>query len=172
MSELAAIEFLESKRWGDSPACVHCGDVNVYQMKDRATGERNKRFLWRCRGCGKQYTVRIGTAFEESLVPLDKWLLAFEDAAAHTRWPSTAHLSRLCGVSYKTAIRMDVVMRDAAADLVRILGSAPSLATPLPTTDHPMLRLDASKIAALMRETNEVQNILHDAMRGLPVRTR
>ncbi len=57
--ETAAVEFFEMRRWGDTPYCPHCGDTNVYKMTDR-DGTRNKRFLWRCRGCAEQYTVRIG----------------------------------------------------------------------------------------------------------------
>jgi len=41
--ETAAVEFLEAQRWGDHPACPHCGSLDIYQMKDRQTGERNKR---------------------------------------------------------------------------------------------------------------------------------
>lgn len=62
-NETAAVEFVERQRWGSEPACPRCGDTNVYQMRDRKTGERNKRYLWHCRGCGEQYTVRIGTVF-------------------------------------------------------------------------------------------------------------
>src|SRR5579872_7395229 len=62
--ELLAVEFLEAQRWGDSPECVHCLSKNVYKMIDAKTGERNKRFLWRCRECRKQFTVRLGTVYE------------------------------------------------------------------------------------------------------------
>src|SRR5580704_3495273 len=58
-NELAAVEFLEKQRWGNTPACVKCGSVEVYKMADAKTGERNKRFLWRCRDCKEQYTVRL-----------------------------------------------------------------------------------------------------------------
>ncbi len=77
-SELAAVEFLESQRWGRcTPCCVKCGSVNVYKMTDAKTGERNKRFLWRCRDCKEQYTVRIGTVYEESRLELRHWCYAF-----------------------------------------------------------------------------------------------
>src|ERR1035441_6424923 len=56
-NELAAVEFLEQQRWGANPCCVHCGSVNVYKMVDAKTGERNSRYLWRCRDCKQQYTV-------------------------------------------------------------------------------------------------------------------
>jgi transposase-like protein len=74
--ELAAVEFMENQRWGKTPGCVHCGSVEVYKMTDKA-GQRNKRFLWRCQDCGKQYTVRIGTVYEESRIELRHWCYAF-----------------------------------------------------------------------------------------------
>lgn len=46
--EKAAVEFMEAKRWGDSPSCPHCGSLNPYQMKDSKTGERQANFRWRC----------------------------------------------------------------------------------------------------------------------------
>ncbi|MGA3237902.1 MAG: IS1595 family transposase [Bryobacteraceae bacterium] len=63
--ELCAVEFFEALRWGGVPSCAHCNSTMVYKMTGAATGNRNRRFLWRCRECKKQYTVRIGTVYEE-----------------------------------------------------------------------------------------------------------
>ena len=60
--EKAAVEFFERQRWGNSPLCPHCQSANVYKMTGR-TGGRNKRYLWRCRACGEQYTVRTGAIY-------------------------------------------------------------------------------------------------------------
>ncbi len=49
------------------PACPHCGCIDVHKMNGN-NGERNKHFLWRCHGCKKQFTVRIGTVFEDSSI--------------------------------------------------------------------------------------------------------
>jgi transposase-like protein len=102
--ELAAIEFLEAQRWGKNPACVHCGSLEVYKMVDSKTGERNKRFLWRCRDCGKQYTVRIGTVYEESRVELRHWCYAFRRAATSKRGVAALEIQRQCQISYKSAL--------------------------------------------------------------------
>lgn len=102
--ELAAVEFLEAQRWGDTPACVRCGSVNVYQMKDAKTGERNKRFLWRCRDCKEQYTVRIGTVYEESRIPLKHWCYAFWRACTSKKGVSALEIKRQCQISYKSAL--------------------------------------------------------------------
>lgn len=104
--EKAAVEFLEQQRWEGDPACPHCGSVDVYQMKDAKTGERNKRFLWRCHDCRQQFTVRIGTVFEESRIPLRHWAFAFWAACASKKGVSAMQISRQCNLSYKSALFM------------------------------------------------------------------
>ncbi len=102
--ELAAVEFFEKQRWGDTPCCMRCGSVSVYKMVDAKTGERNKRYLWRCRDCKQQYTVRIGTVYEESRVPLRHWAYAFWRACTSKKGVSALELSRQCEISYKSAL--------------------------------------------------------------------
>src|SRR3984957_19306700 len=102
--ETAAVEFFEFQRWGDTPCCVKCGSVDVYQMKDAATGERNKRFLWRCRDCKEQYTVRIGTVYEESRLPMKHWAYAFWRGATSKKGVSALEIQRHCQISYKSAL--------------------------------------------------------------------
>lgn len=103
--ELSAVEFMEHQRWGDSPACPRCGDLDVSQMRS-ATGERNKRFLWRCRGCKRQFTVRVGTIMEDSAIPLPHWCYAFWAACASKKGVSALQIKRMTGVSYKSALFM------------------------------------------------------------------
>ena len=102
--EKAAVEFFEKQRWGDTPACVRCGSVNVYQMKDAKTGERNERYLWRCRDCKEQYTVRIDTVYEESRIPLRHWCYAFWRACTSKKGVSALEIKRQCQISYKSAL--------------------------------------------------------------------
>src|SRR3984957_3134548 len=102
--ELAAVEFMESQRWGDTPGCVHCGSIAVYKMLNPRTGLRNKRFLWRCRDCGKQYTVRIGTVYEESRIELRHWCYAFWRAATSKKGVAALEIMRHCQISYKSAL--------------------------------------------------------------------
>ena len=102
--ELAAVEFIEGQRWGKTPSCVHCGSVDVYKMLDSKTGERNKRFLWRCKDCGKQYTVRIGTVYEESRIELRHWCYAFWRAATSKKGVAALEIMRHCQISYKSAL--------------------------------------------------------------------
>lgn len=102
--ELAAVEFFEQQRWGNTPCCVKCGSVEVYKMTDAKTGERNKRFLWRCRDCKEQYTVRIGTIYEESRLPLRHWAYAFWRACTSKKGVSALEIKRHCQISYKSAL--------------------------------------------------------------------
>lgn len=102
--ESAAVEFLEQQRWGNEPCCVKCGSTNVYAMKDAKTGERSKRYLWRCRDCKEQYTVRIGTVYEESRIPLRCWCYAFWRACSSKKGVSALEIKRQCQISYKSAL--------------------------------------------------------------------
>ena len=103
-NELAAVELLEALRWGRTPACVHCGSVKVYQMLDAKTRERNKRYLWRCHDCKKQYTVRIGTVYEESRLDLRHWCYAFWRASTSKKGVAALEIMRHCQISYKSAL--------------------------------------------------------------------
>jgi len=102
--ETTAVEFFEFQRWDNIPCCVKCGSVDVYQMKDAATGERSKRYLWRCRDCKEQYTVRIGTVYEESRLPMKHWAYAFWRGATSKKGVSALEIQRHCQISYKSAL--------------------------------------------------------------------
>lgn len=102
--ELAAVEFFEKQRWGDTPACIKCGSVDVYKMRDAKTGERNKRFLWRCHDCKNQFTVRLGTVYEESRIELRHWCYAFWRACTSKKGVSALEIKRHCQISYKSAL--------------------------------------------------------------------
>src|SRR6266567_7703662 len=103
-NELAAVEFFENQRWGSTPCCAHCGSIGVYKMVDRKTGGRNKRFLWRCNDCGKQYTVRIGAVYEESRLPMRHWAYAFWRAATSKKGVAALEIKRHCQIGYKAAL--------------------------------------------------------------------
>lgn len=104
--EQAAILFFEKQRWGGTPACACCGSVNVYTIKDRATGERRADGRWRCRDCGKQFTVRVGTVMEDSPIPMYKWAYAYWCAATAKNGVSALEMSRKIQITYKSALFM------------------------------------------------------------------
>jgi transposase-like protein len=69
-----------------------------------AEGGRNKRFLWRCRDCKRQYTVRLGTVFEESRIELRHWCYAFWRASTSKKGVAALEIMRQCQISYKSAL--------------------------------------------------------------------
>src|ERR1041385_7452565 len=86
--EDAARQFLENLRWPDGTVCPHCGLIGeAYRIvrkepdleKLKLTRKRYRKpqkGLWKCKGCRKQFTVTVKTIFEDSHIPLHKWLLA------------------------------------------------------------------------------------------------
>ncbi|HEY5294514.1 MAG TPA: IS1595 family transposase [Gaiellaceae bacterium] len=95
----AAADYLESIRWPDGPVCPHCGtqDEKHYRLKHQT------RKLWKCRACRKQFTVTVGTIFEGSHIPLNKWLLAFYLLCSSKKGMSAHQLHRMLGITYKSA---------------------------------------------------------------------
>ena len=116
--EATAVQFLEKQRWPTNPACPRCQSGAVYQMRDAKSGERNKRFLWLCKGCGKQFTVRTGTVFEDSKIPLRHWCYAFWAACASKKGVSALQIKRMTGLSYKSALFLMHRIRYAMADTI------------------------------------------------------
>ncbi len=76
--EAAALAKLEEIVWPSGPICPHCGNTErIYTLE----GVKNKKGavrpgLRKCGACRKQFTVRVGTVFESSHIPLHKWLQA------------------------------------------------------------------------------------------------
>src|ERR1700722_2530280 len=104
--EGAAVAFMEKQRWGNHPGCPRCGDMDVYTMKDSVTGERQANYRWRCKGCKKQFTVRIGTVFEDSRIEMRHWCYAFWRAATSKKGVSALEIHRQTGLSYKSSLFM------------------------------------------------------------------
>ena len=75
-------------------------------MADRKTGQRNRRFLWLCRGCKKQYTVRVNTVLEDSQIPLRIWAYALWKACSSKKGVSALQIKRETGLTYKSALFM------------------------------------------------------------------
>lgn len=114
--EQSAVVFLEKQRWGSQPCCPQCGSVDVYQMQNSKTGERQANNRWRCRDCKSQYTVRTGTVFEDSRIPLRHWCFAFWRASTSKKGVSALEIHRQTGVSYKSCLFMLNRIRFAMSD--------------------------------------------------------
>ena len=92
-------EFLEEYRWQGMPICPHCQYVSDKHYRLKTKGEYNGK----CRHCKKIFTVTVGTIFEGSHVPLDKWFYAIYVFLAHKKGISSIQLSKDIGVTQKTA---------------------------------------------------------------------
>jgi len=103
VDEAKSVTFLERQRWGDTPACPRCGDTDVYQVKGR-DGLRNKDYRWRCHGCSEFFTVRTGTVFQETRLPLRVWVYAIWKACSSKKGISALQLSREMEITHKTAL--------------------------------------------------------------------
>lgn len=116
----AAREHLESLQWPQGPVCPKCGSVDAKRLPDQR-GKPSKRHpegairkgLVQCNGCRQQFTVTVGTVFEDSKVPLHKWLLANHLIVSSKKGISAHQLHRLLGVTYKTAWFMAHRIREA-----------------------------------------------------------
>ena len=99
---MAAAEYLEGLRWPDGVVCAKCGEAErePYLLKGKSLKGRR---VWKCRACRKQFTVTVGTVFERSHIPLNKWLLAVHFLSASKKGMSAHQLHRMLGVTYKTA---------------------------------------------------------------------
>lgn len=91
--------MLEGIRWPDGPVCPKCGSVNAMKMGGKA-GEKGQ---CKCRDCRKSFTIRVGTIFEDSPIPLRDWVYAFTRMCASKKGISAHQLHRELGVTYKTA---------------------------------------------------------------------
>src|SRR5436309_3507511 len=64
----ACISYFATLRWPDGPVCPKCEGKEHYYLASRC--------IWKCKKCAKQFSVKVGTIFEESAIPLKKWLMA------------------------------------------------------------------------------------------------
>jgi transposase-like protein len=97
-----ARELLERLRWPQGPRCVKCGSLSVYKM-GRMEGSSSRKGLIRCRDCEQQFSVTVGTIFEDSHIGLGKWFMAIHLMCASKKGMSAHQLHRMLGVTYKTA---------------------------------------------------------------------
>ncbi len=94
--EKACRDYLEKLRWNGVPVCAQCGSIRkIYHIKDGK--------ILTCADCRKQFTVRVGTIFEDSALPLKKWFLAIYMLNSHKKGISSCQLAKDIEVTQKTA---------------------------------------------------------------------
>lgn len=132
-NEEAAFAYVEAKLWPAGPVCAHCG---VIDRAGKLTGLRTKASkknpdgkpvvgLWKCYACREQFTVRVGTVFESSHVPLHVWLQVIYLICSSKKGISTRQLQRTLGGSMKTAWFLGHRVREAMKE-VRDLFTEPT----------------------------------------------
>jgi transposase-like protein len=105
-----AREHLEALHWPDGPVCPRCGST------DRITklaGKSTRPGVYKCNECAKPFTVTVGTIFEDSKIPLNKWLMAFRLLNGGKKGFSAHELHRSLGITYKSAWFMAHRIREA-----------------------------------------------------------
>ena len=110
--ETKARAYLESLRWADGRFCPHCGEAE----KTSPAKAKNRPGLYVCLSCKKQFTVRVGSIFERSHIPLHKWAAGFYLMAASKKGISSHQLHRTLGITYKSAWFMAHRIREAMRD--------------------------------------------------------
>lgn len=119
--EAAAFEHVETILWPQGPVCHHCGNMErIYSLKGVRTKPSKKNphgverhGLYKCGACRKQFTVRMGTIFEESHLPLHKWLQAIHLLCSSKKGISAHQLHRVLECQYKTAWFLGHRIREA-----------------------------------------------------------
>ena len=111
VNETAARIYLETLRWPDGPVCPFCDQQKtVRPLKGVSMGDG----WYHCKSCRRKFTVRVGTLYARSHVPLHKWLLATHILCGNSDITPTADLVRvMIGVSYKTAWNVTHRIREA-----------------------------------------------------------
>jgi transposase-like protein len=89
------IDTVASLRWPNGPVCPKCGHGEHYYL---ATQSR-----WKCKKCSKQFSVKVGTIFEDSAIPLDKWLIALWMLVNCKNGISSYEVGRDLGITQKSA---------------------------------------------------------------------
>ena len=130
-TEEQCLAFLEALRWPDGVRCVTCDGERISkfstkestrQRKNEKTGEVEiktvpARHLYQCLNseCGHQFTATAGTIFNDSHLPLEKWMLAVAIMCNAKKGVSAKQLQRDLEVSYKTAWYLSHRIREAMA---------------------------------------------------------
>src|SRR6266481_4556998 len=106
-AEEAHAKFVEI-RWSDNngqPYCPHCGNIEVYRYRSRP--------IWRCKDCGKQFSVTSGTIFHSRKLPIRDYLAAIAIFVNAVKGVSALQLGRDLDVQYKSAFVMAHKLREA-----------------------------------------------------------
>jgi len=112
-NEEAAYAYVEARVWANGRVCPHCGET---ERTGKLGGKSTRIGTYKCYACRKPFTVKIGTIFEASHVPMNLWLQAIYLMCASKKGISSNQLHRTLGVTLKTAWFMSHRIREAMRD--------------------------------------------------------
>ena len=99
-NEAEAYKWVEAKIWPNGPTCPHCGGVErISAMKGKST----RIGAYKCYQCRKPFTVKVGTIFESSHIPMRYWLQAIYLISSSKKGISANQLHRTLGITLKSA---------------------------------------------------------------------
>jgi len=104
-NEEKCLLYLSNLRWPEGPVCPHCGEHRTINWL------KSRKVYW-CGDCKKQFSVRIGTIFEETRIPMQKWFMAIWLLTSHKKGISSCQLAKDIGVTQKTAWFMTHRLRE------------------------------------------------------------
>src|SRR5476651_1010710 len=99
--------WLEALIWANGRSCGYCGTLEA------SSPIKGRDGYYQCKACRKQFTVMVGTVFERSHIPLNKWLQAAFILAASKKGMSAHQMSRMLGITYKSTWFMCHRLREA-----------------------------------------------------------
>lgn len=101
--EEAAYAFVEQRVWPEGPVCPHCGSN---RRIGRLNGASTRIHTYKCYDCRRPFTVKLGTIFQDSKVPMHKWLQLIMLSRALGPSLSSYRAAKILGVTAKTATAM------------------------------------------------------------------
>jgi transposase-like protein len=111
--ETAAFAWVEAELWPNGPTCPHCGGFDRISAIKPNAAKKVRVGLKFCGQCRKQFTVRVGTIFEDSHLPMKKWLQAIHLMVSSKKGVSSHQIMRTLDTTYKTAWFLTHRIREA-----------------------------------------------------------
>lgn len=153
--EDASREYLENLRWPNGAICPHCGNTEAYKLTAKEGSKSPvRKGVYKCKACKKQFTVKVGTIFEDSHIPLDKWFYAIYQMCSSKKGVSAHQLHRTLGITYKSAWFMGHRIRYAMTQtpLANLLGGVVEV-------DEFAFRWDNRKVSDMERTVEAVKAV-------------
>jgi transposase-like protein len=114
VDEDASRDFLEARMWPNGPVCPHCKHDEAYTLTAKPGSKSPvRKGVYKCKKCRMQFTVRVGTIFEDSKLPLSKWLMALHLLTSSKKGMSSLQISRELGITPKSGWFMTHRIREA-----------------------------------------------------------